>query len=249
MGLHHAAQVHERRRSVTPPSPAPHESIVVQLPRCWKAPYGPSGAVETVVTNVGFTQDDARLPPQPNNAAVIADVNTGICGHSTVWSHDAGLFDRSNASLEMDRSAMVGAWMRVGRMAPTVWANFTSQGEAAVTEGDVHVFGSGGSAMLSCNVQIDVFDAGQPLGSPPWSNALATTELTTSNLDSRQERDLQAGAKVQVAGSPTSLHLSPGEWILVMAVVVARHVVSLNGATLTASTGTTWQVTSICAWL
>lgn len=207
------------------------------------------GAVESVPTHVGFTQDDSRLPPQPNNSDVISDESSGICGHSTVWHHDAGVFDTSNASLEMDRSAMVGAWMQVGRQMPTIWANFTSQGDEVVSDGNVHVFGSGGSADLKVGVQLDVFDAGQPLGSPPWSTAQATTELTTSNLDSRQQRDLAAGTKVQVAGSPSSLHLSQGEWILAMAVVFARHVVSLNGASLVVTTDTTWQVNSICAWL
>ena len=235
-----------------PDRAAPHaKGIPVRHPRCATPPFATGGNFETVFTNPNneFVQNDQRLPPQPNNTDVIADASSGTCGHSTFWSHDAGVFDRSDAQIETDRGAFVGAWFATGSATPTIWANFTSQPQAIVSDGNVRFLGKGGTAQVLVDLQLDIFTAGQPLGTPPWSTDVDTSVIDITNLDQRVVRDLPGGVTKQLAGVPSStLGLQPGETILVLAGVVSRIVCSLNGTLITLSTQTTWQVTSICGW-
>ncbi len=216
-------------------------------PRCATPPFAASGNFETVFSNNGFVQKDQRLPQQPNNADVISDPSSGTCGHSTLWSHDVGLLDRSDAQIDTDRGAIVGSWFTAGSAAPTIWADFTSQPQAIVSDGNVHFFGNGGVAQVEVDLQLEVFTAGQPLGTPPWSTDLSTSAIVLADLDQRVEQDLPGGVTKQLIGVP-SIRLQAGESILVMAGVVSRIVCSLNGTSIVLSTDATWQVTSICGW-
>ena len=102
-------------------------------------------------------------------------------------------------------------------------------------------------AQVEVDLQLEVFTAGQPLGTPPWSTDLSTSAIVLADLDQRVEQDLPGGVTKQLIGVP-SIRLQAGESILVMAGVVSRIVCSLNGTSIVLSTDATWQVTSICGW-